>query len=125
MDVFSAFPNAITTRFEIGSLVRQTRLGKRFERVSGLKAIADEGAQSTTMDSTNPQGLQTDTLLYVCPKCLPTLSSASLVGDYLIHDTCSDQYYEITSVGVGKNQETGQVEHMELFVKPTGVLNEG
>lgn len=41
----------------------------------------------------------------------------------MLYNTQEDAYYEIVDAGLGKNQHTGKVEHVELKVVQTEVVN--
>ena len=42
---------------------------------------------------------------------------------YMLHNNQNDGYYEIVDAGIGKNQHTGNIEHLELKVVRTEVTN--
>ena len=123
MDVFSAFKNAIVTDWEIGQVVRNTRVGKRFETLRTLNAIVDESAQADGTTE-NAEQIGMDTLLYVRPGELPTTDAESLVADYLVKNATTGKFYQILTAGIGKNQEAGKIEHVELAIRQTGVVDE-
>ena len=124
MDIFTALPSAIVTDvWELGELKRNTDIGKQFLTLGTKPVIVDEVETSTQDQSPNADYISSDTLLYVHPDDIPTVSTAALMADYLWHNTITDQYYEIFEVGIGKNQEIGVVEHIEFRLKPTGVFD--
>lgn len=122
MDVFEAFPSAIISEvWEIGTVLRGTESGTKFSSLGFVDVIVDEQVDGALDTSPSAEGVSTDTLLYALPENLPKVTTAAFVGGYYWHDTETDTYYEIVEVGVGKNQESGKVEHMEFKLKPTGV----
>lgn len=123
MDIFTALPSAIVTNWELGQVKRATDVGKVFTGLGNIGVIVDEVASDGIDQSPNADYLNTDTLLFVRPQDVPTVATGALIADYLWHDTDTDQYYEITEVGVGKNQETGVIEHLEFRIQPTGVFD--
>ena len=48
-------------------------------------------------------------------------SSSELVSGYIIRDA-QGRDYEIIDAGAGKNQHTGQLEHIELKIRPTETI---
>ena len=121
MDIFSAFPSAIISGvWEIGEMIRSSEIGKVFtDSPICCDVIVDE--EETAMLDTSPQAeyRESDTLIYAKPEQMPTLDTGTLQGSYLWHNTETDAYYEIRRAGVGKNQETGVVEHMEFIIHQT------
>lgn len=123
MDVFNAFPKAIVAGvWELGQIVHDTDVGDRFVlAIAGkTEVIVDEVADTNLNASPSAETIREDTLLYARPYQLPTLNAAKLATGYLWWNTKTDQFYEITEVGIGKNQETGAVEHVEFKLQPTG-----
>ena len=98
-----------------------TESGTKFSSLGFVDVIVDEQVDGALDTSPSAEGVSTDTLLYALPESLPKVAAAAFVGGYYWHDTETDTYYEIVEVGVGKNQESGKVEHMEFKLKPTGV----
>lgn len=124
MDVFKAFPNAIVRGvYKIGSYQRGGVLGAVWEPCGAycLDVIVDEGQKSFINSAPNAEPIDADILLYVKPDQLPTTNPRALVSGYLIHDTENDDYFAIVDAGVGRNQETGQIEHIELLLQQTEV----
>ena len=119
MDVFSAFPNAITNEWELGQVQRATEVGDIFSSIGALNVIADEGGSSSLHKSPNADDLSYDTMLFVQPLELPTNNPAELMASYIWYNNTEDQFYEIIDVGVGKNQESGTVEHIEMKLRQT------
>lgn len=116
MSIFDAFPNGIVSGvWSIGKVKRGSVAGNVFEKVADLDVVVDEGNNSSI--STTPEAITPDFLIYAKPEQLPTLSSNVLVSTYMLTD--GNHYYDITSVGIGKNQETGKIEHVELGLTQT------
>lgn len=122
VDVFSAFPHAIITgEWEIGKSDRGTLVGRLFKKSGNLDVIIDDG-ESAGIEST-PETLTADMLVYCRPEQLPTTRANALVSGYMLHDKVADDYYEIIRAGIGKNQHTGTIEHIELELRQTEVMN--
>lgn len=125
MDVFNAFPNAIVSDvWQLGTLTHDTDTGNNFALVSALDVIVDEISIAEREMNPNPDELNSSTLLYVKPSQLPTLNPNALVTDYLIYNSEDDLYFTIENAGIGKNQETGEVEHVEFLIKQTETAND-
>lgn len=124
MDVFEAFPRAIVSGvWQISAYQRGSVVGAVFdtENASELDVIVDEGNASTVDSAPSAEPLDADLLLYVKPAQLPTTNTRALTAGYLLHDSKNDDYFAIIDASVGKNQETGEVEHIELLLKQTEV----
>lgn len=120
--IFDAFPNAIISGvWEIGKCQHGTVVGNQFIKSGDLDVVVDEGANSNI--SSTPETLKSDLLVYVIPCQLPTLQTNKLVSAYMLHNKQEDAYYEIIDAGIGKNQHTGQIEHIELKLVQTEVVN--
>ena len=120
MDVFNAFPNAVVSdEWMIGACEKATEVGNVFQPLGYLDVIIDEGASSQTGMTPNADQLDSDSLLYVRPEQMPTCRRAGLMAGFLLLNTEEGQFYDIRDVSVGKNQETGEVEHLELKVRQT------
>ena len=120
--IFSAFPNAIVQGvWQIGKCQHGTVVGNEFKIISCIDVIVDEGS-SSSINST-PEVLRSDLLLYAYPCQMPTLATNALVSGYMLYNSQEDAYYEIVDAGIGKNQHTGQIEHVELKVVQTEVVN--
>lgn len=125
MDVFEAFPNAIISGvWEIGQVKRATVRGKQFSNAVTLDVIVDEGTYAVTDRSPSAEYESSDTLIYARASDMLTLDTAELAANYLWHNTVSNQYFEIREASLGKNQATGEVEHVEFLLRPTGVVDE-
>lgn len=122
ISIFDALPNAVVSGvWELGTCQHGTVVGNQFTKVADLDVVIDEG-MSANVDST-PEALASDLLVYVRPEQLPTTRANKLVSYYMLHDNVDDDYYEIVDAGVGKNQETGVIEHVELKVIQTEVAD--
>lgn len=120
--IFSAFPNAIISGvWQIGTCQRGSVIGNTFTPISSIDIIIDEGSASTTGNI--PEGLQSDMLIYAMPCQLPTIKTNKLVSDYMLYDSEENDYYIIIDAGIGKNQHTGNIEHIELRVVQTEVAD--
>ena len=115
LSIFRAFPNAIITGvWSIGQFQHGSIVGNVYTKVADLDVVVDEGSSSKIDKS--PEELKSDLLIYVKPTQLPTLSTNKLVSAYMLYNRDEDAYYEIIDAGIGKNQETNIVEHVELKV---------
>lgn len=124
MNVFSAFPEAVTAGvWQICELVQNTEVGKTIGDMIDLDVIEDEVNNVYQNRTPDADYSKSDTLLYVKPTQLPTLKSAKLAAGYLCYNTDEETYYEIREVGIGKNQENGTVEHVELRIRATEVAD--
>lgn len=123
MDVFSAFPGAVVSgRFTIGSYQRGTVEGNQFLNEGTLDVIIDEGDASDIGSAPNAEALTADLLLYAKPVQLPTTNPRALASGYLICDAENDDYFAIINASIGKNQQTGNIEHIELLLRQTEVI---
>lgn len=122
ISIFDAFPNAIVSGvWQIGTCNHGTVVGVEFNLISEIDVIIDEGSSSQI--TTTPETLNSDILLYTHPEQLPTLNSAQLVSNYMMYNAEEDAYYEIVDAGVGKNQHSGKIEHVELRLVRTEIAN--
>ena len=125
VDVFKAFSGAIITDdWKLGELVENTEVGKLWKNLGFKAVIADEVADGELNRSPNAETIASDTLIYAKPEDIPTTSVAELIASYYWYQVSADQYYRIIEVGVGKNQDTGKVEHIEFRVRPTELAGE-
>ncbi len=126
MDIFKAFPNAIVSnQFELGEAEMGTEIGTVFSNPVACDVVIDEGTQTSNGSAPEAPYISSDILLYARPEQMPTLVTAKLTNGYMWHDKVNDLYYEIRNANLGKNQETGVVEHVEFLLRPTEVaLNE-
>lgn len=125
MNVFDAFPNAVdATTWELGKVIRSTVTGETLVAGQAITVIADVAETAVRSSSgTTPDTLTPDILLYVKPEDCPTLDTSALTNEYALHNTATGKDYNITSVGLGKNQETGELEHVELTLELTEFLD--
>ena len=123
MTVFDAFPNAIV-QLKIAKVAYSSITGNNIdlENAETIDAIIDEGSSSDANQAPNAAGLYADTLIYTRPEQLPTTDTSTLVSDYAIIDE-NDRTWEIIDAGVGKNQDNGQIEHIELKIRQIGANN--
>lgn len=120
--IFEAFPNAIVSGiWEIGFCQHGTVVGNQYKKYSDLDVVVDEGNSSSVNNI--PENLKSDTLVYVNPCQLPTLNTNILVSSYMLFNRQENSYYEIVDAGIGKNQHTGEVEHVELKLLLTEVVD--
>ena len=120
--IFDAFPQAIITgTWELGTCQHGSVIGNVFQKIGDLDVVIDEGFNSNV--NTTPETLASDMLIYAKPCQFPTLNMNALVSGYMLHNTYEDTYYEIVDAAIGKNQETGLAEHLELKVVQTEVVN--
>lgn len=124
MNVFEAFPNAILTNvWQIGQVKKATETGDIYTPYGYVDVIIDEVASGALDKSPDADGLDVDTLIYARPEQLPGLNISRFISVYYFRDTSTGQYYEIRRVGVGKNQQTGRVEHIEFELRAKEVVN--
>lgn len=122
ISIFDAFPKAIISGvWQIGTCQHGTLIGNEFQKVADIDVIVDDANSSDI--NTTPESLDSDLLIYVCPEQLPTTSTNKLVSNYMLYDSEEDDYYMIVDAGVGKNQHTGKIEHIELALVQTEVAN--
>ena len=120
--IFDAFPNAIISGvWEIGEFQHGTVVGNQFNKIADLDVVVDEGSSSTI--NSIPEVLKSDLLIYAIPCQMPTLQTNRLVSNYMLHNKSENAYYEIVDVGIGKNQHTGTIEHIELKLIQTEVVD--
>ena len=125
MDVFEAFPNAIVSGvWQIAAYQRGTLVGTQFDvdNAVNLDVIVDEANASDIAAAPNAEPLDADLLIYAKPSQLPTTNTRALVSGYLLYDSEHGDYFAIIDAGAGKNQENGQLEHIELLVKQTEIV---
>lgn len=126
MNVFEAFPNAIISgQFELGEVQLGTEVGTVFSSPALCDVVIDEGTYTATGRTPEAPYMTSDILLYAKPEQMPTLVTAKLTNGYMWHDKVNDLYYEIREASLGKNQETGIVEHIEFLLRPTEVALNG
>lgn len=124
MDVFSAFPNAVVSGvWQLGKLERSTETGVSFSSLGAKDVIIDEISQGSAENSPRAASLDSELLIYAKPSQMPTTNTSALISDYLWYDSTDNQYYTIVEAAIGKNQETGGIEHFEFRVRQTEVTN--
>ncbi|WP_407457164.1 hypothetical protein [Fibrobacter sp.] len=120
--IFEAFPNAIISGiWQIGYCQHGTVVGNEFTPLNNIDVVIDEGSSSSI--NSIPEALRSDLLIYAYPCQMPTLDTTALVSSYMLYNSETNKYYEIVDAGIGKNQHTGLVEHIELKVVQTEVVN--
>lgn len=122
MDVFEAFPNAIVTGvWQIGQYQRGSLVGSVWDadEAQQIDVIIDEGDDSNINAGDNAEALDADLLLYVRPGQLPTTNPRALASGYLVYDSENGDYFAIIKADMGRNQDSGQIEHVELFLRQT------
>ena len=129
--IFDAFPFAIIHGvWQIGTCKHGSIVGNQFTSIKTIDVIVDEG-YNADINST-PEGLGSDMLIYVKPCQMPKevneLFMTSqvvipLVANYMLYNSATDTYYMITDAGVGKNQHTGAIEHIEIKVTQTEIAD--
>lgn len=125
MDVFEAFPEAIVTgAWQIAPVKRGTVVGAVWdaETAVALDVIVDDGVATSISDAPDAQPIDADLLIYAKPQELPTTNPRELVAGYMLCDTSVGDYYAIVNASIGKNQDTGALEHVEMLVKQTEVV---
>lgn len=122
ISIFDVFSNAIISGvWQIGTCQHGTLVGNVFTKEADLDVVIDEGNASVV--DTTPEELKSYLLVYVKPEQMPTIRTNKLVSSYMLYDSVNDDYYEIIDAGVGKNQHTGNIEHLELKVVQTEVAD--
>lgn len=123
MDVFSAFPAAVVSGvYSIGSYQRGTLEGNQFVKEADIDVIVDEGDIGDIGAAPNAEVIDADLLLYAKPGQLPTTNPRALTAGYMIYDAENDDYFAIIDASIGKNQETGTIEHIELKLRQIDAL---
>lgn len=122
LSIFDAFPNAIISGvWQLGTCQHGTLVGNEFNFVANLNVVVDEGFSSSINNT--PEALKSDLLIYAMPAQFPTWDANKLVSNYMLYNSCEDTYYTIVDVGLGKNQHTGRLEHIELKLVQTEIAN--
>lgn len=122
MTVFQAFPNALE-EWHIAKVSYSTIIGNHAtENSTAIHAIVDRADSTEPNRGTSAQIADSDTLLYCQPSELPTLDTSELVASYMVDD--GKNIYAIIDAGIGKNQQTGTIEHIELRVRQNGLDDE-
>lgn len=124
IDVFKAFPNAVVSGvYSIGEYQRGSLEGNQFVKSADIDVIVDEGDSGRIGIAPEAEALEADLLLYAKPSQLPTTNPRALTAGFMVYDSAQDDYFAIIDASVGKNQETGVVEHIELLLRQTEVIN--
>lgn len=125
MTVFDAFPNAIEANWRIVPIQYSTIAGNYLDEqnAQSISLIIDEGSSSDANPSPNTASAYSDTLVYTKPDEMPTTDTSELVASYAIKNTTTGKLYEIIDAGLGKNQDNGIIEHIELKLRQTGAYN--
>lgn len=123
MTVFDAFPNAIEQGWQIAQVTYSSITGNAVTTGEDIDVIIDEGSSSDANQAPNAAGLYADTLIYAKPDQMPTTDTSALVAGYVLIDQ-NGRTWEIIDAGQGKNQENGQIEHIELKIRQIGA-NDG
>lgn len=122
MTVFDAFPNAIEHGWQIAQVTYSSITGNTVTNGTDIDVIIDEGSSSDANQAPNAAGLFADTLVYTKPNQMPTTDTSALVAGYVLIDP-NERTWEIIDAGQGKNQENGQIEHIELKIRQIGADN--
>lgn len=122
MTVFDAFPNAIEQGWQIAQVTYSSITGNTVTNGTAIDVIIDEGSSSDANQAPNAAGLFADTLVYTKPDQMPTTDTSALVAGYVLIDP-NERTWEIIDAGQGKNQENGQIEHIELKIRQIGANN--
>lgn len=109
--VFDAFPNGIE-KITLMRASYSTITGNTAQVIGEIDAIIDEGSSAEINASPNIADMSDDRLAYVRPEQLPTLDCAELSASYSI--AYEGKTFSIKDASIGKNQETGKIEHIEL-----------
>lgn len=121
--VFDSFPNAIET-VKLVKLTYSTITGNTYEIVGEVDAIIDEGNGSAEHNSSpNASDISSDTLLYVRPEQIPTTDCEALSSSYGV--IYKGKVFSIEDAALGKNQEFGYIEHIELKIHQRTAIDVG
>ena len=122
MTVFDAFPNAIEQGWQIAQVTYSSITGNTVTNGADIDVIIDEGSSSDANQAPNAAGLYADTLVYTKPSQMPTTDTSALVAGCVLIDP-NERTWEIIDAGQGKNQDNGQIEHIELKIRQIGANN--
>ena len=123
LTVFQAFPNGIEHEiWQIGQMAYSTITGNDLDTdsLTYIEVIEDEANDSEPNNSPSYANTNSDTLLYVRPEQMPTIDTAELIASYAVKNTQTDKLYTIIDAGIGKNQDNGVIEHIELRLRQIG-----
>lgn len=122
MDVFEAFPNAIiSNQWALVGVLKGTEVGTEITSSKMCDVIVDEGSYASPNNTPKANYEESNILLYARASDMPTLATPALHSAYMWHDTVNGYYYAIEEASLGKNQETGVVEHVEFVLRQTEV----
>lgn len=118
--VFDSFPFAIE-EIKLVKFTYSTMVGNRYEVVRTIDAIIDEGnATALHNQSPNASNIDSDTLIYVRPEQVPTMDCEALSAEYGV--ILNSKIYSIEDAALGKNQDAGIIEHIELKVRQRSAI---
>ena len=100
-------------------------MGSQYTKVADIDVIVDEADMSIIGMAPNAEAIEADLLMYCKPSQLPTTNPRKLVADYMIYDAEYNDYFIIVDASMGKNQDTGVIEHAELLLKQTDIAIDG
>lgn len=115
MDVFKAFPEAIVSWTWL-AVKRGTEVGNVATEAGAVNVIETEADKATLYNTPKANGITADLLVYVRPEDLPEMTPAKLMANYGLQNDIMERY-DIINVGVGKNQDNGNIEHYELALQ--------
>lgn len=118
--VFQAFPNAIEPA-ELVKMTYSTIEGNVAKTIATIDVIIDEESSTDFNQAPNAQPINSNTLVYVKPWQVPTLDAEELQASFGIQ--MHGRTYSIEKACIGKNQETGIIEHLELFIKQRSTID--
>ena len=122
LSIFDAFSNAIISGvWQLGTCQHGTLIGNQFNVIADIDVVVDEGNSSAI--NTTPENLRSDLLIYAMPCQFPTWDTNKIVSNYMLYNKTEDAYYIIVDAGLGKNQHTGKLEHIELKVVQTEIAD--
>lgn len=125
MDVFEAFPNAIIpNQWELVEVEKGTEVGTEIVSSKPCDVIVDEGSYASPNRTPDAGYEESNILLYARAIDMPTLATPALHNGYMWHDTLNDYWYNIEEANIGRNQETGVVEHVEFILRQTEVASD-
>lgn len=124
LSIFEAFDFAIISGvWQIGTYTHGGVVGNVFVKANDIDVIIDEENYSTI--STTPETITSGLLMYARPEQMPTLNTNKLVSNYMVYNSETGDYYSIKFAGIGKNQHKGIIEHIELNLVQTEVVDLG
>lgn len=124
MDVFEAFKNSILDTWALGKASKSTLTGPVVSDWVKLDVIIDFEETTARYGGETVQPIESDALIYVKSDALPTKNTSELIASYKWKNLETGEIYDITKIGVAKNQHTGNIEHYEFFVQQGEALDE-